>query len=140
MAISKGVLACESALERLLAGKPYVSNHCGINSFDITPATVSVEAGFDKGYLKRRRDIHKPLIARIDSLKESKNETSNKSIQNKLKKALKKNEELESKLESSMKVKDKVLTQNLILLQKVRELEKQLSECSNVRDIRSITF
>jgi|EP01029_Cantina_marsupialis_P002550 hypothetical protein len=135
MATTKGVLACEQALERLLDGKATVPAYVGINSFDITPATVSVEAGFDKGYLKRSRDQHKSLIARIDSLKKSVTSTSNQGIKDKLLKANKKIERLKDQLDSSIEVRDKILTQNLMLLQKVRQLEQKLPQSNKVIEI-----
>lgn len=81
-----GLSRCEDALERLLTGQPHFADHVGVNNGDITPAMVSIEAGFDKGYLKRSRESHMPLIARIDALK-SKSGASSSATKKKLEKA-----------------------------------------------------
>lgn len=134
MSKSKGVLACEMALERLITGNVQISGHVGINKENITPSTVSVEAGYDKGYLKRSRDIHKPLIARIDALKVNKNNSSNNN--DKLKRLSLQNDKLKQELSESLEVQDKILTQNIMLLQKVRELEKEMERYSNVVNVQ----
>lgn len=69
MAQGNGLKKCEEAFERLLSGKPNISDHVGIESHKITAGIVSVEAGFDRGYLKKSRSYHKPLIARIEAYK-----------------------------------------------------------------------
>ncbi|MFL7022878.1 hypothetical protein BCS58_00830 [Enterovibrio norvegicus] len=122
---SNGVDLCEVALQRLLDGKPEMARNVGVEISEITPAMVSIEAGFDKGYLKRSRPLHKPLIARIDSLKKAEAQTDN-SEKKRLRKALKECEQYKKEAEEAKATMSKVLTQNLILLQKVRELESEL--------------
>ena len=51
-----GLKKCEEALDRLLNHCPVNSQFSAIKANDITPAMVSVAAGFDKGYLKRKRN------------------------------------------------------------------------------------
>lgn len=65
--ISGGLIACEEALQRLLVGKPIVPEHVGLNLSKLTASIVSLEAGFDRGYLKKSRKAHLPLLAQIDS-------------------------------------------------------------------------
>lgn len=122
---SNGLEVCEVALQRLLDGKPEVARNVGVEISEITPAMVSIEAGFDKGYLKRSRPSHKPLIARIDSLKRTSVQTEN-SEKKRLRKALKECEQYKKEAEEARATMNKVLAQNLILLQKVRELEAEL--------------
>lgn len=50
--VSKGIGACEEALQRLLDGEPFVSAHVGLDLSKLTASIVSLEAGFDRGYLK----------------------------------------------------------------------------------------
>lgn len=122
MAKSKGVEACFKALERLQTGVPTVSDFIGVTPNLITPAMVSVEAGFDKGYLKRSRANHKPVIARIDALKI---DTPN-SMKTKIFKAYKAAEKATIEKQDLKQVLDSVLTQNLMLIERVRELEQEL--------------
>ena len=74
---SDGVKICEAAFERLKAGCPVISAHVGIDGSKITAGIVSVEAGFDRGYLKRSRGSHMPLIARIEAYRTECSTTSN---------------------------------------------------------------
>lgn len=67
--ISKGLGACEEALQRLLAGKPVVSEHVGLDLSKLTASIVSLEAGFDRGYLKKSRKTHLPLLAQIEAVR-----------------------------------------------------------------------
>lgn len=124
MAKSKGVEACFKALERLQAGTPTVSDFVGVTPDLITPAMVSVEAGFDKGYLKRSRDNHKPIIARIDALKEDRSNT----MEAKVFRANKAAERAAAEKQDLKQVLDSVLTQNLMLVERVRELEQELKD------------
>lgn len=50
---SKGLVACEEALQRLLDGVPIVSQHVKLDISKLTASIVSFEAGFDRGYLKK---------------------------------------------------------------------------------------
>lgn len=122
---SIGIKNCEEALQRLLDGNPYVARHIGVESNDITSAMVSVEAGYDKGYLKKTRTAHKALIARIDSLKI---DVKQKGDRDKilLKKALVASELHRKEAEKANEIMNKVLTQNLMLINKIKELEAQI--------------
>lgn len=122
-----GLQRCEEALERLLSGRPHLADNVGVKRGDITPAMVSVEAGFDKGYLKRSRESHMSLIARIDALK-SESKASSSATKKKLEKTKKMVEKRRMEIEQLNEVMDKVLTQNLMLVERVRELEKELSK------------
>ena len=64
---SKGLGACDEALQRLLIGKPVVPEHVGLDLSKLTASIVSLEAGFDRGYLKRSRKSHLPIIAKIEA-------------------------------------------------------------------------
>ncbi len=122
-----GLTRCEEAFDRLKDGQPHLSNHVGIKPGDITPALVSIEAGFDKGYLKRSRESHAPLIARIDALK-SVSSSSASASKEKLERATRLAEKRQEEVEQLKLVLDQVLTQNLMLVERVKELEKDLSK------------
>jgi hypothetical protein len=64
---SKGVGACEEALQRLMVGKPVVPEHVGLDHRKFTARIVSLEAGFDRGYLKKSRKMHLPILAQIEA-------------------------------------------------------------------------
>lgn len=119
-----GLRKCEEALDRLLANRPHHSEFVGTRPEDITPAMVSTEAGFDKGYLKKNRESHKPIMARIGSFKGTSNESLS-SDKLKLERAIKTAERRKIKVEELQRVVDNVLTHNLMLLERVRELEIQ---------------
>lgn len=119
---SSGIDACEEALGRLVNGSPAVPEHVGVDLTSITCAMVSVEAGFDKGYLKRGRDSHKALIARIDALKAAA-EHRGLSIKEKVRKAEKKAETFKEKYERANQMLGIMMTENLRLLERIRELE-----------------
>jgi len=132
MAQGDGIRACEDAFERLLAGKPNNKEFVGLPKDKITASVVSKEAEFDPGYLKSSRKTHKPLIARIVRNKEDSTKNEDGGVREKLRRAINKSE-VSRKSESAMKVTlDKVLTQNLMLVERVRELEEELRTQKNV--------
>ena len=136
MAILTGVKACEAALQRLLDGCPQVAGHVGVQSDEITAAMVSVEAGYDKGYLKKARAPDEVLINRINSFKLNTEQSSNND-KKKLRKVLRKSEAYREEAEEAKAIMNKVLTQNLMLMNKVRELEALLAKQSNVVGVLS---
>jgi hypothetical protein len=121
--LSKGLIACENALQRIVDGKPFVPVHVGLCLSRLTASIVSFEAGFDRGYLKRSRKAHLPLIARIDALRAA-------AIKGTAPSQAKSTENLERKLALSEKElslvraqRDRVLTENLQLWERLRVLE-----------------
>ncbi len=123
----KGIDKCFDALERLKAGYPTMPEYVGIEKHEITAAMVSVEAGFDKGYLKRSRPAHKPLIARIEALVKD-HKSKNSSDRKRLEQAKKAKEKLKAENNRTQAIMDNVLTQNLMLLERVGELERELAK------------
>lgn len=122
-----GVQRCEDALERLISGQPHLADHVGVKRGEITPAMVSVEAGFDKGYLKRSRELHMSLIARIDALKNESGFTPSVSKE-KFQRVKRLAEKRRVEVQQLNQTMDAVLTQNLMLVERVRELEKELAK------------
>lgn len=116
-----GLEACELALDRLIAGAPEKPEHVGVQASEITCSLVSVEAGHNKGYLKRSREHHKPIIARIDALRQSR--SSGESLREKAVKAEKKAVGYKEKYERANDMLGLMLTENLRLLERIRELE-----------------
>ncbi|QLG96567.1 hypothetical protein HZF02_28130 [Pseudomonas yamanorum] len=119
-----GVLECENALERLISGKPNVAAHVGLDLSRLTAAIVSYEAGFDRGYLKKSRKPHLALIAKIEACRRGVVQGAvSISAQNKLMSSIKKIKRLEQELSIACSERDTVLTQNLQLWERVRQLE-----------------
>lgn len=127
--VGSGVIACEEAFRRLVEGAPFVPEHVGIDPSKITAGIVSVESGFDRGYLKKSRKPHQSLIAQIEAYRAE--ATSSKTIRSPNVQALKRTEEKLSALDDELKVaceqRDVVLAQNLQLYERIRELEQELT-------------
>lgn len=122
MSQGDGVKSCEEAFERLLNGKPNKKEHVGINLAKITPSVVSAEAGFDRGYLKKSRALHKPLIARIEASKAEQfaSDSNPRELLRRAKNSAERAVQSEGEMKNTL---GKVLTQNLMLVERVRELE-----------------
>jgi len=134
MAKSEGIIKCEAAFERLLNGVPEVAEHVGLTREKITLNIVGIEAGFGKGYFNRDRASHRPLIALIESTV-AKSEDKDSGIREQLRRAKNKAASV-SQSELNMKsTLDKVLTQNLMLVERVRELEAELKNKINVSNL-----
>lgn len=119
----KGLYACEEALQRLLAGNPVVPEHVGLDLSKLTASIVSHEAGFDRGYLKKSRKAHLPILAKIEASRTEVYKDRNASIGKNIKQLEDKVMLLEKELAMVSSQRDRVLTQNLQLWARVRELE-----------------
>ena len=121
--ISRGLMACEQALQRLLDGKPVVSGHVGLDFSKITASIVSLEAGFDRGYLKKSRKAHYPILAKIEACRAEASRVGGSSSSKKIQRLEDRLVLLERELVVSKAQRDRVLTQNFQLWERVRELE-----------------
>lgn len=136
-AVNNGLGACEEAFDRLVAGNSIVPRHVGLDLSKLTASIVSLEAGFDRGYLKKSRKSHLPLLAKIEA-----NRTSASIGLTSSNRQLRRIEGQFSKLEKELSVaqsnRDKVLAQNIKLWERVRELELLLetSVSAKVEHIR----
>lgn len=123
--ISKGLGACEEALQRLLVGRPVVPQHVGLDLSKLTASIVSLEAGFDRGYLKKSRKAHLPLLAQIEAFRAEASKGAGSScgkrqVEGQL-------AALEKKLSIAQMHRDNVLAQNMKLWQRVRDLERSMA-------------
>lgn len=121
--IGKGLYACEEALQRLLAGNPVVPEHVGLDLSKLTASIVSHEAGFDRGYLKKSRKAHLPILAKIEASRSEVNKERSSKIGRSIKHLEDKVMLLEKELAMVSSQRDRVLTQNLQLWARVRQLE-----------------
>lgn len=120
---SKGVGACEEALQRLLDGTPFVPEHVGLDLSKLTASIVSFEAGFDRGYLKKSRKTHLQILAKIEAYRADASKCCGKSNDKSIKRLEDKVVLLEKELAIVSSQRNRVLTQNLQLWARVRELE-----------------
>ncbi|UUC18207.1 MULTISPECIES: hypothetical protein [Pseudomonas] len=131
----KGIDKCRAAFERLKAGEPHVAAHVGLDPTKITAGVVSVEAGFDRGYLKKERASHRALLADIEAYRKSYGtESSSKALQ--VKRANDKAAKALSDLEIARGQLHHVMAQNVQLVERVRELQFQLDSRRNVTQLK----
>lgn len=124
---SKGVSACEEALQRLMVGKPVVSEHVGLDLRKLTASIVSLEAGFDRGYLKRSRKAHLPLLAQIEAVRAEASKGTGSTNGKQIRQMESQLAALEKTLSIAQMQRDNVLAQNMKLWQRVRELERSMA-------------
>lgn len=126
-----GLQTCVEAFERLKAGSPHVKSHVGLSRERITAGIVSVEAGFDRGYLKKARPAHRALIAQIESYRDSA-PAQNASQAVLLKRAVRKADLAREELSQMQERLSVVLIQNMQLVERVRFLELELKKSANL--------
>jgi hypothetical protein len=132
---ANGLTKCYEAFERLKLGKPIVAAHVDLDGTKITAGIVSFEAGLDRGYLKKNRPSHMPLIAQIEAYRKSFGSAqASKALQ--IKRANDKVEKARRELEVVQQHLYQVLTQNLQLVERVCALETQLKQLTNVRELK----
>lgn len=124
---SKGVGACEEALQRLMVGKPVVPEHVGLDLRKLTASLVSLEAGFDRGYLKKSRKPHLPLLAQIEAVRAEASKGAGSSNGKQIRQMESQLVALEKTLSIAQMQRDNVLAQNMKLWQRVRELERSMA-------------
>jgi hypothetical protein len=124
---SKGLSTCEEALQRLLVGKPVVPEHVGLDLSKLTASIVSLEAGFDRGYLKKSRKAHLPLLAQIEAVRAEASKGTGSSSGKQIRQMESQLAALEKTLSIAQIQRDNVLAQNMKLWQRVRELERSMA-------------
>jgi len=133
---SNGVDKCREGFERIKAGSPRVAAHVGLDPTKVTAGVVSVESGFDRGYLKKDRPNHQALIAEIEAYRKSHGTmSSSKALQ--IKRANDKASNAVADLEIARSQLYQVMTQNVQLVERVRHLEELLKAHSNVTEMNS---
>lgn len=127
--VGSGLSSCIEAFERLKVDMPINDEFKGYQPEQISPSVVSQEAGFDKGYLKKSRPNHMPLIALIEDWRKSGGTSLSKAeaIRRERDKALRYMQERD---EANQRYA-LALGRELRLIKKIRELELELKN-SNV--------
>ncbi|WP_336333749.1 hypothetical protein [Pseudomonas putida] len=132
---SNGLERCKIALERLKAHIPIIEAHKNLPLYKITAGVVSVEAGFDRGYLKYSRPAHRRLIDDITAFRESHKPTAAK-IDNQLDTARCTIASQKQEIAQLNAMLQNVVTQNLQLVEALRALQK-LKTKTNISPIKS---
>lgn len=132
-----GLDRCWAAFERLKEGKPEVDEHLNLSPSKITKSRVSVEAGFDAGYLKSSRDQHRLLVDEINAFAQ---EHSNQgtSLFEELKRS---KEKLRKAEQDKLEIQDKLyvaITRNMQLVSRVKQLESDIRSLRNVHSIEQL--
>jgi hypothetical protein len=128
-----GLDKCVAAFGRLKEEQPLVDAHRGLSPTKITAGVVSVEAGFDRGYLKKSRGIHRPLLDEISAYRDIHVGTGTSGAEE-LRRANDRAATADSKLVTAEQRLNRVLTQNLQLVERVKELETNLQKYQTVLD------
>tara|TARA_Y100000588_G_scaffold175535_1_gene189582 strand:- start:1616 stop:2026 length:411 start_codon:yes stop_codon:yes gene_type:complete len=120
-----GLSECYDAFDRLKAGCPKNIKFLGISPDKITASIVSQEAGFDSGYLKKRRLNHQALIAQIGEFKreQSRFTLSRVEVQRREREKAKRYKDERDRLQQLLELS---LARELLLAVKLKELESQL--------------
>ena len=108
-----------------------VIEHIGIAKSKITAGIVSVEAGFDRGYLKKARSAHAPLISMIEAFRKE-SVGGNDSGRLQVRRARDKAEKAASELDQVREQLYRVLSQNVQLVERVRSLEASLRKAQKI--------
>jgi len=130
---TKGIDLCDEAFIRLKNGTALNPKFKGIAPSDITPSVVSIEAGFDKGYLKSSREHHRFLIAKIRDYIGNQQKESKQKIA--LNRESKRRGEVERTLSETKLKLEIALTDNLRLTLRVQQLESELKAFSSIKNI-----
>lgn len=129
----RGLSTCEEALQRLLVGRPVVPEHVGLDLSKLTASLVSLEAGFDRGYLKKSRKAHLPLLAQIEAVRAEASKGKGSSSGKQIRQMESQLAALEKSLSIAQIQRDNVLAQNMKLWQRVRELERSMANSRSGR-------
>ncbi len=114
------------ALERLINNKPInVPKNTKINN-----DTVALEAGRKRGSIKKSREIFSDLISEIEKISQN-DKNKDKELLNKLIKY--KNKALEYK-----ELYEESLNRELMLIERIKELEIKIENTNNVKNFISI--
>lgn len=120
-----GVEICRKGFERLKSGNPLLPQHKYLPKNKITPGIVSVESGFDRGYLKSSRPHHRVLIDEINEYRQTHKNTPTQTTAL-LADASKQVEATKDQNKLLIYQLQQVVAQNLQLVERVRSLESEL--------------
>jgi hypothetical protein len=132
---SRGIKACNEAFQRLIDGNPIIDEHVGLPKSKITAGIVSVEAGYTRGYLKKSRKTHLLLLGLI-AANRAQYLGSKESPTHKLARQKNKISTLVQELKHCKAIMEKVLTQNIQLVETVKYLEVRVAQLQDIKAVR----
>ena len=119
-----GIDRCLEAFERLKKNAPLKKE---LANREITSSLVSEEAGLDRGYLKKSRAAHLPLISLIESFRNSKNHRPKKTnVDIERERAKRRDADAKSAQFEQMIVKS--LAREMRLANQIRKLEEEVAK------------
>lgn len=127
---------CRKAFERLKEGKGQVKQ---VEKMDISCSTVSLEAGFDKGYLKKSVPWQESLIGEINEYKK-KHELNSTSTATELERTRKKAKKATDAKDQAESLLYTLMQDNLKLVSRIDELEKLLDKCESGKVVNMKNF
>ncbi|HAS3611739.1 hypothetical protein [Vibrio cholerae] len=120
-----GLEKCLDALERIKKNTPNLNKFADLPRNKVTAAVISQEAGFDSGYLKKKRPQHQEIISLIESYRHS-DTGSTLSVREKIEREKRKTERLQARLEQAEDKLNKALARELLLLDQIDRMEQEL--------------
>lgn len=123
--MKKGLEKCFEALERIKKNKPNVIQFVDLPRNKVTPAIISKEAGFDSGYLKRKRPQHHEIISLIESYKYS-DTGGTLTNREQLEREKRKSKRLQELLKETEGKLYNALARELLLLDQIDHMEQEL--------------
>lgn len=113
---------CYEAFERLKQGQGTHERCIGLPLSEITFAKISLEAGHDAGYLKKKRPQHIPLLSLLNSFLDTLEPETNK-VNAGIKQAQQKEKKLKAEIEDLTLKLEASLFRELRLFEKLKEIE-----------------
>lgn len=123
--MNSGLEKCFEALERIKINKPNLLKFKNIPPSKVTPAIISQEAGFDSGYLKKKRPQHQALLSLIESYKHS-DSSSTLSFREKIARERRKTESMQSQINKIETKLHEALAREILLLDQIDRMEQEL--------------
>ncbi|MEN5112224.1 hypothetical protein ABE521_25640 [Pseudomonas sp. TWI672] len=124
-----GLDKCWAAFERLKNRAAIFDEHKNLPLDKITAGVVSIESGYDRGYLKYARPIHRRLIDEINAFRQS-HKLTTPNIKNQLETAHQIIASQEKEIAKLNNMLQNIVVQNLQLVETLRTLQKLTKKTS----------
>ena len=125
--MNTGLDKCFEALGRIKANNPLESKFVDLPRNKVTAAVISQEAGFDSGYLKKKRPQHQPIISLIESYRSS-DTGSTLSVRESIEREKRKAESFRTRLKLAEIKLHNALARELLLIDQIDRMEQELAK------------
>lgn len=126
---------CYQAFERLKVGAAENTKFVGIAPEQVTASIVSQEAGFDPGYLKKKRPNHQALLHLIKNYAQENTSRSTLSKAEIVRRERQKLEKCKEELRMVSALLNESLAREILLASRLSELEKIAFKSANIAPI-----